>query len=142
MKNILLVIERIVLTVWVGSLCAVGFMVAPALFSQLADRALAGSLAGQLFTLTALLGLVSGSILLIVSISRTGRYDWRAWVTTAMLLLVAVGQFVLVPVMADMRAQGLADTAAFSRLHGLASVLFVLVAGLGLWLVAAGRQPA
>lgn len=138
-KKILLITERMMLTLWVGSLWAVGAMVAPVLFTQLDDRALAGSLAGNLFTLTALLGLVCGSILLIASLLRTARYDWRAWVTTAMLLLVAAGQFLLAPMIGDLRGEGLADSAEFARLHGLASLLFMLTAGLGLLLVAAGR---
>ena len=130
------------LTLWVGSLWAVGLMVAPVLFAQLDDRTLAGTLAGNLFTLTALLGLVCGSILLIASLLRTARYDWRAWVTTAMLLLVAAGQFLLVPMIGELRGQGLADSAEFARLHGLASLLFMLTAVLGLLLAAAGRAKA
>lgn len=141
-KKILLITERMMLTLWVGSLWAVGAMVAPVLFTQLDDRALAGSLAGNLFTLTALLGLVCGSILLIASLLRTARYDWRAWVTTAMLLLVAAGQFLLAPMIGDLRDEGLVDSAEFARLHGLASLLFLLTAGLGLLLVAAGRAQA
>lgn len=141
-KRILLVTERIMLTLWVGSLWVVGLMVAPVLFTQLDDRALAGTLAGYLFTLTALLGLVCGSILLIASLLRTARYDWRAWVTTAMLLLVAAGQFLLVPMIGELRGQGLADSAEFARLHGLASLLFMLTAVLGLLLAAAGRPRA
>ena len=44
MKNkFLLITERIMLTLWVGSLWAVGLMVAPTLFTQLDDRALAGT---------------------------------------------------------------------------------------------------
>ena len=130
------------LTLWVGSLWTVGFMVAPLLFIQLDDRALAGTLAGKLFTLTALVGLVCGSILLIAALLRTRRYDWRAWVTTAMLLLVALGQFVLAPMIGDLRDQGLADGTEFARLHGAASVLFMLTAALGLLLVAVGRMRA
>jgi hypothetical protein len=141
-KKILLITERMMLTLWVGSLWAVGLMVAPVLFTQLDDRALAGSLAGNLFTLTALLGLVCGSILLIASLLRTARYDWRAWVTTAMLLVVAAGQFLLAPMIGELRGQGMADSAEFARLHGLASLLFMLTAVLGLLLVAAGRAQA
>ena len=137
-SRIPVIVERITLALWVGSLWAVGLMVAPLLFAQLDDRALAGSLAGQLFTITALLGLVCGSVLLLAMILRTGRYGWRGWVVTAMLLLVAAGQFVVAPMIGDLRSQGLADSADFARLHGLASVLFMVTAGLGLLLVAAG----
>ncbi len=127
------------LTLWVGSLCAVGAMVAPVLFATLEDRALAGSIAGKLFTLTALLGLVCGSILLIAMIVRSGRYDWRAWLVTAMLVLVAGGQFILAPLINNLRMRGLTDHADFSMLHGLAGLVFLLTAVLGLVLVAAGR---
>jgi hypothetical protein len=137
-KTILLVTERLMLTLWVGSLCAVGSMVAPVLFATL-DRALAGSIAGKLFTLTALLGLVCGSILLIAMIVRSGRYDWRAWLVTAMLVLVAGGQFILAPLINNLRMRGLTDHADFSMLHGLAGLVFLLTAVLGLVLVAAGR---
>lgn len=127
------------LTAWVGILWAVGLVVTPLLFVQLDDRAVAGSIAGNLFTLTALIGLVCGSVLLIVHITRTGRYNWRAWVITAMLLLVAAGQFVLAPMIGELRSQGLVDSGQFAGLHALASALFLLTCGLGLLLVAAGR---
>jgi hypothetical protein len=139
-NKILLIIERVVLTLWVGILWAVGLIVVPLLFVQIADRAVAGTLAGNLFGLTALIGLVCGSVLLIVRIIRTGRFDWRTLVTTAMLLLVAVGQFALAPAIGDLRNQGLADSTQFADLHTLATMLFLVTCGLGLLLVAAGRS--
>lgn len=140
-KIILPVIERLLLTLWVGSLCTVGSMVVPVLFATL-DRTLAGSIAGKLFTLTAMLGLACGSILLIAMIVRSGRYDWRAWLVTAMLVLVAGGQFILAPLINDLHMRGMTDHADFSMLHSLAGLMFVLTAVLGLVLVAAGRaQP-
>jgi hypothetical protein len=42
--NLLPAAERILLTLWVGALWVAGFIVAPLLFSELDDRALAGSL--------------------------------------------------------------------------------------------------
>jgi hypothetical protein len=57
-----------------------------------------------------------------------------------MLLLVMVGQFVVTPMVAELRVQGLTDTPRFGQLHGIASVLFLLISVLGLVLVAA-RQP-
>ncbi len=137
-KIILPVIERLLLTLWVGSLCTVGSMVVPVLFATL-DRTLAGSIAGKLFTLTAMLGLACGSILLIAMIVRSGRYDWRAWLVTAMLVLVAGGQFILAPLINDLHMRGLTDRADFSMLHSLAGFIFVLTAVLGLVLVAVGR---
>ena len=138
--RLMLAAERILLTLWVGSLWVAGFVVAPLLFAELDDRALAGSVAGSLFTLTSYIGLVCGSLLLLVNGAGFRRSNWRAVVLVCMLLLVVVGQFVITPMVADLRVQGLTDTPRFGQLHGLASVLFILTSVLGLVLVAAGRR--
>ncbi|MGB5473694.1 MAG: DUF4149 domain-containing protein, partial [Gammaproteobacteria bacterium] len=59
-QQLSLTLERVLLTLWVGSLWVTGFMVAPVLFARLDDRALAGTLAGELFGLVAWLGLACG----------------------------------------------------------------------------------
>ena len=138
--RLVLASERILLTLWVGSLWVAGFVVAPLLFAELDDRALAGSVAGSLFTLTSYIGLVCGSLLLAFNGVSFRRINWRAVVIVGMLLLVVVGQFVITPMVADLRVQGLIDTPRFGQLHGLASVLFILTSVLGLVLVAAGRR--
>mgnify|MGYP001822435499 FL=1 len=132
--------ERILLTLWVGSLWVAGFVVAPLLFAELDSRAQAGSVAGSLFTLTSYIGLVCGSLLLLVNGTVFRCINWRLVVIVCMLLLVAVGQFVITPMVADLRVQGLTDTPRFGQLHGLASVLFIITSVLGLVLVAAGQQ--
>ena len=139
-SQILPVVERILLTLWVGSLWAVGFIVAPVLFSELDDRALAGSLAGSLFTLTRYLGLACGAMLLVLNGLRYRGINWRAIVFVSMLVLVVIGQFVVTPMVAELRLQGLTDTPRFGQLHGMASVLFLLTSVLGLLLVAV-RSP-
>lgn len=133
-------IERVLLTLWVGSLWVTGFMVAPVLFASLDDRSLAGSLAGELFGITAWLGLACGAVLLLAHLLNTGRGGWRTWVIAVMLVLVCTGQFVLTPMIAELRVAGMAGTPRFGQLHGLASMLFVATAVLGLWLVAAGQE--
>lgn len=132
------VFERLLTTAWVGSLWTTGFLVAPVLFAGLDDRALAGTLAGRLFGLTAWLGLGCGLALLVSGYLRGRRGGWRPWTVGAMLLLVAAGQFVLTPQIAALRAAGLTDSSRFGLLHGVASVLFLLTALLGAGLVAAG----
>jgi len=129
-------LENSLLTLWVGSLWVTGFMVAPLLFSALDDRALAGSLAGSLFSLTAYVGLCCGSILLLISALQARAVNWRMLTIIAMLVLVIVGQFVVTPMVAGLREQGLTDTARFGQLHGVASVLFLVSSVLGLLLVA------
>ena len=138
--RLVLASERILLALWVGSLWVAGFVVAPLLFAELDDRALAGSVAGSLFTLTSYIGLVCGSLLLLVNGTVFRCINWRLVVIVCMLLLVAVGQFVITPMVADLRVQGLSGTPRFGQLHGLASVLFIITSVLGLLLVAAGQQ--
>ena len=113
---------------------------APLLFAELDSRAQAGSVAGSLFTLTSYIGLVCGSLLLLVNGTVFRCINWRLVVIVCMLLLVAVGQFVITPMVADLRVQGLTGTPRFGQLHGLASVLFIITSVLGLVLVAAGRK--
>jgi len=132
--------ERILLTLWVGALWVTGFIVAPLLFTELDDRALAGGLAGSLFTVTSYLGLLCSGLLLIINGLTLKAANWRAVVIVVMLLLVIIGQFVITPMVAGLREQGLTDTARFGQLHGIASVLFIMTSVLGLVLVAAGQR--
>lgn len=139
-RKLLPAAERILLTLWVGALWVTGFMVAPLLFAELDDRALAGSLAGSLFTVTSYLGLLCGGSLLVINAITFRAVNWRAVALVFMLLLVVVGQFVITPMVVGLRDQGLTDTARFGQLHGIASVLFIITSVLGLVLVAAGRK--
>lgn len=132
------VLQRLLLSVWVGTLCASGLLAAPVLFRVLDDRALAGTVAGELFTVTAWLGLTCGVALLVVDWLQVRKTGWRTWCLLLMLVLVAVGQFVLTPLIGELRADGMANSARFGQLHGTASVLYLLTLLLGLVLVAAG----
>jgi hypothetical protein len=129
--------ERILLTLWVGGLWTIGYIVAPALFANLEDRALAGTLAAVMFEIIAWIGLVCGAVLLLINqLQRPqGRLNWRMLVLVGMLALVALGQFLLGPLMADLRSAGGAGSAAFGRLHGVASAAYLLTSVLGLVLV-------
>jgi hypothetical protein len=130
--------ERILLTLWVGAMWVAGFIVAPLLFAELDERALAGSLAGSLFTVTSYLGLFCGGVLLLMNGLNYRAINWRAVVIIGMLLLIVVGQFVITPMVAELRVAGLTETPRFGQLHGIASVLFIGTSVLGLLLVAAG----
>jgi len=134
--------ERILLTLWVGGLWAIGYMVAPALFANLEDRALAGTLAGVMFNLIAWVGLACGSLLLLFN--QLGhpqkRFNLRAVVLTLMLILIAIGQFVIAPKVAAMRVEGLVGSEAFAAMHGVASVAYLIVSVLGLVLVIAREE--
>lgn len=140
-------LERLLLTLWVGGMLVVGYVVTPVLFSSLDDRMLAGTVAGRLFGFVSLIGLACGGLLLLAWILRDGRAavrGWRVWVVCAMLLITLIGEFGLTPQMQELKqAAGAALLPGsdvyrqFSRLHGLSSVLFLLNSLMGLGLVAA-----
>ena len=131
--------EKILLTIWVGGMWAIGYIVAPILFNVLDDRQLAGMIAGHTFTAMSYVGLVCGSLLLIGGAYSRGWKQWRHGVLLLMLIIVCVGQFVLQPMMAELKAQGLVEgsaaAATFGKLHGVASILFLINSIAGLVLV-------
>ena len=139
--NPLPAIERILLTLWVGGMWVAGLVVAPLLFSVLDDRSLAGTVAGSLFTVTSYIGLACGGVLLALNGWRYRAPNRRAVLLLAMLMLIGIGQFLLAPMIADLRLQGLTDSARFGQLHGLAGMVFLVNCVLGLVLVAMGQQP-
>jgi hypothetical protein len=136
-------LERTLLTFWVGGLWTTGFVVAPLLFAELDDRVLAGTLAGAIFHVMAYAGLACGAGLLVINWRLRGLrrlFVWQTFVIVAMLGLAAVGEFVLAPWIAELRATGLTDSARFAQAHGLASGVFLVNCALGLVLVSSGRR--
>ena len=59
-------------TLWVGALWAIGYLAAPILFYHLPDRQLAGSLAGEMFTFVAYIGMACGAYLLLNRLTKFG----------------------------------------------------------------------
>lgn len=135
--------ERLLLTVWVGGMWTVGYIVAPTLFATLHSPILAGTIAGRLFSIMSYVGLICGGLLLLSHLIDSGIqvvYQWRGLALIVMLLIICIGQFVLEPHMADLRDAGLqgVNLSAFMRLHGVAQVLFLLTSLGGLALVLFG----
>lgn len=142
----MLVLDRLqlLLTIlWIGSLWTIGYLVAPTLFQVLDDRALAGTLAGHLFSRQHYLGLTCGSLLLALVVYRTGSWwQWRAGLLLVMLVIMAVSEFWIHPWLAGLRAQGLTAGVDFARLHGVSAVLYLINSLLGLiWVLGGGRPP-
>lgn len=137
--------ERFLLTLWVGGIWTVGYIVAPTLFATLDSPALAGTIAGHLFTIMSYVGLSCGGLLLFSALveNRLRVFQlWRGLVLIGMLLIVCIGQFVLEPRMAVLRHAGLQgdNLHAFMRLHGVAQILFLLASLGGLALVLFGHR--
>ena len=138
-------LQSLAVTLWVGALWSVGLMVAPTLFHFIQDRVLAGSIAGRLFTYTSLIGLGCGIYLLLFRLFRFGGTAFRHgffWVTLAMVILAAIGQFAVQPILEGLRGQALPHQVMegvlrdrFAAWHGVASVLYIIECGLGVALV-------
>jgi hypothetical protein len=138
------------LTLWVGGLWTIGYIVAPTLFATLADRQLAAMLAGKLFVLIGWIGLGCAAYLLIFMLLRIGSAAlkrWSFWLILLMLGLTAASQFGIHPLLAQLKADALPREVMesivrdrFVTWHGIASVLYLLQSVLGLLVViGAGR---
>ena len=133
------------ITLWVGGLWAIGFIAAPALFSSLKDRMLAGELAGNLFGLIAWVGMACAAYLLGYLTVRRGRAafkSWVFWLVLALLLLALTGHFGIHPILDQLKAEAgprsVMESALrdrFAAWHGLAGGLYVLQSLLGAALV-------
>lgn len=133
---------------WVGSLLAVGYLVAPAIFSTMSDRQAAGMVAGSIFKLEAYLSLIVciGLMVLANLLVNRGLNQFRMirWLLLAMLLCSLAAAFVFIPWMNALRDNALdqgmpvmlsPSATLFGRLHGASSILFMLQSLLGIFLV-------
>lgn len=134
--------------IWVGSLLAVGYLVAPAIFSTMSDRQAAGMVAGSIFKLEAYLSLIVciGLMVLANLLVNRGLNQFRIirWLLLAMLLCSLAAAFVFIPWMNTLRDTALdqgmpvmlsPSATLFGRLHGASSILFMLQSLLGIVLV-------
>lgn len=131
---------------WVGSLWTIGYVVAPTLFATLADRALAGTIAGNVFRVEAWVSLACAFILVMIQLRqpsgmRAGRFS-SLQLILAMAACTLIGYFGLQPLMSAMReaaaaSGGVAADARrnFGILHGAASGIFVVQSLLGVALI-------
>ncbi|PAJ82501.1 DUF4149 domain-containing protein [Burkholderia ubonensis] len=143
---------RLLSAVWVGSLLTIGYAVAPVLFRSL-DRMTAGSVAAQLFRIEAVVGVVCGVLLLVLSNQQVRRgcdeYRRVRWILAAMVGCVLIGYFALQPFMNALRVAAMeagTDIAnsqyasRFGMLHGVSSLFYLVESVLGLMLI--WRLPA
>lgn len=133
---------------WVGSLLAVGYLVAPAIFSSMTDRQVAGMVAGSIFKLEAYLSLIVCIGLIVLAnllVSRgLNQFKFVRWLLLFMLLCSLAAVFIFMPWMNALRDSALAQgmpvmlspsASVFARLHGASSVVYTLQSLLGIALV-------
>ncbi len=145
MRKLANALYAISISLWVGGLLAIGYVAVPVLFAYLADRSIAGFLAGNMFSIGGWIGLICALYLLAYLFRQHGRLALRNPVTAlvaAMLLLSVIGQFVIQPIIAGLRAEALplpvmqsSLATVFARWHGVSSVMYLIQAVLGLALV-------
>lgn len=129
------------LVLWVGALWALGYIAVPALFSGLADKMLAGQIAGRIFALQGWVGLACG----VAAIGIAARcWSWREarvlFVVLGLMLAASLAiQFGLQPEMAALKQSVAPEDIMkaalrerFMWLHGLSSSLYLLESLLGL----------
>jgi uncharacterized membrane protein len=117
------------LIVWIGGIIFFAFVLAPTLFAVLPNTQLAGHVVSPALSKLHWMGLVSGAVFLLASVS----YNWGKYLrlrlftathvlVVLMMVLTAISQFAITPRMHDLRAgplsiDTLAASAEFDRLH-------------------------
>jgi hypothetical protein len=139
--------RAVLVTLWVGSLWTIGYIVAPTLFLTLENRMLAGTIAGRLFQFEAWLTIACALVLAILVAKAGQSFESRTRkqlliVIALMLACSLIGHFGIQPYMAELRAAVAPGSvmageiqARFGRLHGLSSAIYLLQSLLGLVLV-------
>lgn len=137
-------IRLLLAVLWAGSLWTIGLIVAPILFSTLADRVLAGTIANSLFRAEAWLSLICGALLALLSLRQTAAAERRIplRLIAGMAACSLIGYFGLQPFMQALRdgagAAGVmasGERAQFAMLHGISTVIYLIESILGAVLV-------
>lgn len=140
-------VQLLIATLWVGSLWAVGYLVAPTLFATLSDRVLAGSIAGNIFRAEAWLSIFCAAVLMALqklqaTSGNSAQRRFLLLLICAMLACTLISHFGLQPFMAALREQAgpsgvmASDTKMqFGILHGLSSALYLIQSLLGVVLI-------
>ncbi|RZI43014.1 DUF4149 domain-containing protein [Herbaspirillum sp. HC18] len=140
-------VRLLIATLWVGSLWTIGYIVAPTLFATLADRMLAGMIAGSLFRIEAWLSVACAIAIAVLLKAASGDNDVKAgkqilWIVLAMLGCTLIGYFGLQPFMAALKETAgpggvmpEESRAQFGILHGIASVFYLIQSLLGVALI-------
>ena len=152
MRRLADALHDVALTLWVGGLWVIGYLVAPTLFATLSnDRQTAGLLAGRLFESMGWVGLACAVYLLLFVLLRVGTTAlrrWNFWLLVLMLLLTAISLFGVQPLLAQLKADALPREVVesvlrnrFAAWHGVSSILYLVQTLLGLLLVTSSGRP-
>ena len=136
-------IQVLLTSLWTGGAIITGYIAVPVIFSTLSpNKYLAGTIAGNIFSLMSWIGIGIGIILLIsflVQNKNNMAVKVRSILVLSSTVLIALNHFVLTPmiiVARGLRHSGDQEAAIrFSWLHGGSSILFLCVTILSVWLL-------
>ncbi len=144
-STVILIGEKILLSIWVGGMWVIGYLVAPFLFSKLSETALAGYLAGELIKTISLIGvavLLSIFIRLVWQLNTNCFRHWLFWCVSAALGLLLLNVLIVYPEMAALKIAGIENgtqqSENFNRLHGVSALIYLLVSIAGLFMISNG----
>jgi hypothetical protein len=137
-----------ILTLWVGSIITVGYIVTPTLFATLSDRQVAGMVAGALFRIEGIISMILSVGLIVFANLLVKRgcepYKNIRWYLLTMLICAGISAFIFEPMMDSLREEALSQgfpvmlsplAQVFSRLHTYSSILYLLQSLIGLVLL-------
>jgi len=139
----LAIFQILLSSLWTGGAIITGYLAVPVIFSTLRPKTdLAGTIAGNIFIVMSWVGLAVGLLLIITFLMQAGikiLTKRRSILVLVSMALIAINHFIIHPQVVVARAQrvgGNTEAATtFAWLHGGASLLFLVVSILGIWLL-------
>ena len=129
-----------------GGLTTIGFLVTPTLFNVLADKQVAGMIAGEIFKNASFFSLIIAVFLLIYAnlLVKRGAYQYRIirWLLFICIVLTLVGTFIVQPMMTEWRDTALNEgmpvmqspyAPRFAMFHHISSAMFTIEVLLCFW---------
>lgn len=133
-------LRDLLLALWAGGLVTVALLVAPVLFQALADRHLAGQIAGEYFRIATWASLALGVLVSVLG-SRQSATDRGLPLAAAGLLVVS--EWLVRPALEAARGPAGTVNRVFMAWHAVSTVLFGLATLCVVWaLVRALKRPA
>ena len=140
-RKSLLLLEPLLLVALLGSMWTIGYLTVPVLFSTLADKQMAGNIAGEMFRTGAYFQFGSVAALSVLwTIQPVQRSDWCLLLLLA--AMTAISLWGIQPYMAELKRLALPVVVMESELrsefamwHGISSILYLLQSLLGAWLL-------
>jgi len=137
------ILQILLTSLWTGGTIITGYIAVPVIFSTLnPNKYLAGTIAGNIFSLMSWIGIGIGLILLIsflVQNKKNIAVKVRSILVLSSTAIIALNHFILTPMIIiarGLRHSGDKEAAIrFSWLHGGSSVLFLCVTILNVWLL-------